>query len=953
MSPTQNDTIESARDDDVTGQRISDGRIIAVEDYARAAEGMLSLDPSGKPFYIGCFAAGTLVHTAEGLQPIEKIRVGTQVLAQPEDGGEQALRRVINKMSTLDQPLMAIQIKIEGEHGADFTTLFATPNHPFWVETAHTEDGKHWLAAECLEPCMGLQLADGRRAEVHAAALIRRTQHEDILFAADARVQQGQVLCLKDGQLQVADAAQVALLGDLRLGEAYRAPVYNFEVEEFHTYYVAEVGVWVHNTGCQADAAINNTLVIADDRASIREGQPHNCFVAGTLVHTKEGLVPIEQIKVGDWVLSYPDDQQPPDRFREPHEYAYKRVLQTYVSANQAVKEFPVQNLASGNVEYFTATLSHPIFVANRGWMTLGEILAGRQRVAVETHRFRNIILGGLFKDKGLATVYNIEVEDFNTYYVGEEGVWVHNCDPHSTRKISDLDGLLDFVQTGNGRIEIFRIDNFKNDNKANLTAYSGKVGEDAMKLGLEMALQREVRTDLINASRNGPDGSVFIEAAESPTGKALWLVPESKASVRNKFTDVATLAPTEKAIKWLYEGSGEAFKPGGDPAPNRYVKGGTHDYTDGQGRINNQILDAAIQREFRKIYDLYRAGKLDIVAFIVDTSLPPAGATGTVSTQLVANPGKSAMVDFQSIGGFVPALTSADVQLVFTAAQQYWFNAGASVAELDRIQVNVGDLSNSEVGRTLGHQITLSANGAGWGWFVDATPTQSEEFAPGAGADSFQALAGSAAAGKLDLLTVLIHEMGHALGLGHSSQADAVMDAVLSPGERHLPGADERAGLQGQGGFVQTNRVYLTQVRARTGQDQPRPAAPLFQQVANPSFTNGSFAGAAGGLPAGWFGSGGVAAQPGQALLSESSGSQTRLSQLFQLSAQDRLLGLALGCDKQWRERLVRTVPRWRRMVGAGGTLPRHALLLRQGSWAIGKRSPQSLPGFDAVIPL
>lgn len=30
-------------------------------------------------------------------------------------------------------------------------------------------------------------------------------------------------------------------------------------------------------------------------------------FVAGTLVHTQEGLKPIEQIKVGDYVLSKPD----------------------------------------------------------------------------------------------------------------------------------------------------------------------------------------------------------------------------------------------------------------------------------------------------------------------------------------------------------------------------------------------------------------------------------------------------------------------------------------------------------------------------------------------------------------------------------------------------------------------------------------------------------------------
>ena len=32
------------------------------------------------------------------------------------------------------------------------------------------------------------------------------------------------------------------------------------------------------------------------------------CFVAGTLVHTKEGLVPIEQLKIGDWVLSKPEN---------------------------------------------------------------------------------------------------------------------------------------------------------------------------------------------------------------------------------------------------------------------------------------------------------------------------------------------------------------------------------------------------------------------------------------------------------------------------------------------------------------------------------------------------------------------------------------------------------------------------------------------------------------------
>ena len=37
----------------------------------------------------------------------------------------------------------------------------------------------------------------------------------------------------------------------------------------------------------------------------------HACFVAGTLVHTDKGLVPIDQIKVGDMVLSR--DENNPD----------------------------------------------------------------------------------------------------------------------------------------------------------------------------------------------------------------------------------------------------------------------------------------------------------------------------------------------------------------------------------------------------------------------------------------------------------------------------------------------------------------------------------------------------------------------------------------------------------------------------------------------------------------
>ncbi|HNL79384.1 MAG TPA: polymorphic toxin-type HINT domain-containing protein, partial [Agitococcus sp.] len=50
-------------------------------------------------------------------------------------------------------------------------------------------------------------------------------------------------------------------------------------------------------------------------------------FVAGTLVHTDKGLVPIEQLKVGDMVLSKHESGE--------GEQAYKRVVNTFKSAEK------------------------------------------------------------------------------------------------------------------------------------------------------------------------------------------------------------------------------------------------------------------------------------------------------------------------------------------------------------------------------------------------------------------------------------------------------------------------------------------------------------------------------------------------------------------------------------------------------------------------------------------
>jgi hypothetical protein len=115
------------------------------------------------------------------------------------------------------------------------------------------------------------------------------------------------------------------------------------------------------------------------------------------------------------------------------------------------------------------------------------------------------------------------------------------------------------------------------------------------------------------------------------------------------------------------------------------------------------------------------------------------------------------------------------------------WTALGANPAQLSQVQFNVASLTGDALGEAGDNEVTLSVDAAGWGWYVDPTPAQNEEFAVMA-ADGLHAQAGSPAAGRMDLLTVVSHELGHELGLDHSSQPGDVMDPTLGTGLRRLP---------------------------------------------------------------------------------------------------------------------------------------------------------------------
>jgi hypothetical protein len=116
---------------------------------------------------------------------------------------------------------------------------------------------------------------------------------------------------------------------------------------------------------------------------------------------------------------------------------------------------------------------------------------------------------------------------------------------------------------------------------------------------------------------------------------------------------------------------------------------------------------------------------------------------------------------------------------------------------EQSNMTVNFGNLSGPSLGQITGTIITLDDNAAGHGWFIDYTPYLNEEFLPTANPNEWVARPGSEAEGKMDLLSVLWHEYGHALGLEHSKDAHDFMGATLAPGARRTLTAEETTALR------------------------------------------------------------------------------------------------------------------------------------------------------------
>jgi hypothetical protein len=166
--------------------------------------------------------------------------------------------------------------------------------------------------------------------------------------------------------------------------------------------------------------------------------------------------------------------------------------------------------------------------------------------------------------------------------------------------------------------------------------------------------------------------------------------------------------------------------------------------------------------------------------------NLTPNGGFGDAFVLKLTQTSPLLAADGATTGDKAANLTDAQLQPIVAAAIDRWAAAGLDSARLDimrRAVFAISDLGGSYLGLADAgtHAIRIDDDAAGHGWFVDSTPRDDTEFA--APTRSVQR--------RMDLLSVVAHELGHLVGLDDDHGADHAADVMgdsLAAGVRRVP---------------------------------------------------------------------------------------------------------------------------------------------------------------------
>jgi hypothetical protein len=175
---------------------------------------------------------------------------------------------------------------------------------------------------------------------------------------------------------------------------------------------VRRAGEYVISRGGRTVRRVGTSEELADALCSFQ----NSCFVAGTPLLTATGSKPIEQFRVGDSVLSRSDrDITGPIESRMVEEVFVRsaRLMELQVCGRK-----------------LKTTEEHPFWVRGKGWSCAKELRIGDE---LNSHDGRWVVVDNVARLDEVATVYNVRVSEYHTYFVGSEewgfSIWAHNAE--------------------------------------------------------------------------------------------------------------------------------------------------------------------------------------------------------------------------------------------------------------------------------------------------------------------------------------------------------------------------------------------------------------------------------------------------------------------------------------------------------------------------------------------
>lgn len=166
--------------------------------------------------------------------------------------------------------------------------------------------------------------------------------------------------------------------------------------------------------------------------AGKKAGSPCNSFTADTVIHTENGLKEIALALVGEKVLAFNE---------KTGKEEYQPISQIFMNTDPELTILGISDPESGQMEFITTTPEHPFYVSERSdgesrpkpeghpdlsekWVGAGHLKIGDKVKQADGTlgevRYVNII-------QESRTMYNLEVEEAHTFFVGIQGWLVHN----------------------------------------------------------------------------------------------------------------------------------------------------------------------------------------------------------------------------------------------------------------------------------------------------------------------------------------------------------------------------------------------------------------------------------------------------------------------------------------------------------------------------------------------